>query len=247
MSQQKHWCKYCKKFVANNKPSISLHESGQAHKDKVESFLRGVYRKGREDKEQAEHVRREIQRIEQAAMATAGAKDGARLMSGGSSSSSSVLNKSSSGSTNRPSRTGGVSGIYGCGANYYVPSIHELRNPKKEEAVQMGGREEWAIGKEIAKVGNWEVVTPTEPLASTPNKVKKKDQQIGTTHDQAPEFQDDDEDKEDLHQFKIKEKEYPDDIQQEEAPQENVVFKKRKLADSDGIKSKKKKPLRKKE
>lgn len=50
--------------LGKKKQSISLHENGRAHKDEVERFLRGVYQKGRQDQEDAENVRREIQRIE---------------------------------------------------------------------------------------------------------------------------------------------------------------------------------------
>ncbi|KAI9264779.1 ZIP zinc transporter-domain-containing protein [Sporodiniella umbellata] len=224
VSQQKHWCKYCKKFVANNKPSISLHESGQAHKDKVEGFLRNVYKKGKEDKEKEEEVRREIQRIEQVARSSSSKKDGIALVSGGS------RPTHTSSTASRPSRTGGVTGSYGYGADYYVPSIHELRNPPPEPVLEQG-REEWAVKKDIAQVGHWEMVAQPEPPVT--NKVHKKDQQIGTTHDQAPEFQDDDEDGEDLQGFKIKEKEYPaDTLAQHE---DCVLFKKRKVALNDWL------------
>ncbi|KAI9025046.1 hypothetical protein CLU79DRAFT_745987 [Phycomyces nitens] len=75
VSQQRHWCKYCKKFIANNKPSIQIHETGLAHKNQVENFLRDVYKRGREEKKQNESVRRELQRIEKAALLSYNGKD----------------------------------------------------------------------------------------------------------------------------------------------------------------------------
>lgn len=181
-------------------------------------------------------------------MVTAGMKDGVKYMSGAT--ITSTLPKATTSTANRPSRTGGVAGSYGCAANYYVPTIEELRNPSaKDQTSAAQGREEWAINKEIAKVGEWEVVTPVAaPTSSSSNKTRKDDHQT-TTHDQAPEFQDDDDDHtvEDLNSFKIKEKEYPDEAHHHHHQEvhEEVVFKKRKLADSD--KSRKKKTLRKKE
>ncbi|KAG0745896.1 hypothetical protein G6F57_008725 [Rhizopus arrhizus] len=142
----------------------------------------------------------------------------------------STLPKATTSTANRPSRTGGVAGSYGCAANYYVPTIEELRNPSaKNQTLATQGREEWAINKEIAKVGEWEVVTPVAtPTSSSSNKTRKDDHQT-TTHDQAPEFQDDDDDHtvEDLNSFKIKEKEYPDEAyHHHQEVHEEVVFKK---------------------
>jgi hypothetical protein len=144
--------------------------------------------------------------------------------------------------------------------NYYidptVPTIEELRQQaeeekRKTEMEKIEGREEWAVNKEIAKVGEWETVVsqPVAPLLSSNNANKSNDgkTESTSTHDQKPEFQDDDHDEEGLHGFKIKEKEL--DIPVEEGIQntgEEVTFKKRKLGDS-AIKSRKKKPLRKKD
>ncbi|CAO3650894.1 unnamed protein product [Mucor hiemalis] len=131
--------------------------------------------------------------------------------------------------------------------NPTVPTIEELREQaeaEKQQAVE--GREEWAVNKEIAKVGEWETVAvQAPPPAASENTYKGKNNESGSAHDQAPEFQDDDEDQEDLHSFKIKEKELDVPILDHKEGEE-VTFKKRKLADS-GMKSRKKKPLRKKE
>lgn len=139
--------------------------------------------------------------------------------------------------------------------SYYVdptvPTIEELREQAEAEKKQVvEGREEWAVNKEIAKVGEWETVVAQPPPAASDNSYKGKNTDTNastSTHDQAPEFQDDDEDEEDLHSFKIKEKELDVPVHEDDNKEgEEVTFKKRKLADS-GIKSRKKKPLRKKE
>lgn len=131
-----------------------------------------------------------------------------------------------------------------------VPTIEELRQQALEEQQQIKpeaveGRDEWSVNTEIAKVGEWETVV-AQP-SSTPqihHDTKNESTEGTATHDQAPQFQDDDEDEEDLHTFKLKEKEL--EVPVFDKLQEDVTFKKRKLGDS-AFKSRKKKPLRKKD
>ncbi|KAI8087052.1 uncharacterized protein B0P05DRAFT_533504 [Gilbertella persicaria] len=239
VSQQRHWCKYCKKYIQNNKPSIALHEAGGAHKTRVEQFMRNIFKKGRQDQEDAANIRREIQRIE---MAAAGA-----VALGTKSSMPAPLPRAPSSSA--PDKV----------LDYHIipndpapPTIQELR----QQAIAAGlpvlqGREEWALNKEVAKVGEWETVEPVAPPPPPPADETNKKQAF-TTHDQRPEFQDDDEhDEENLHSFKIREKEFPADLdiapEEEQQEGEVVTFKKRKLgSDESGFKARKKKPLRKK-
>ncbi|RUS22910.1 hypothetical protein BC937DRAFT_95123 [Endogone sp. FLAS-F59071] len=68
VSQSKHWCQYCKKYIADNKATRQLHESGKTHKEAVEKFLRDVYKRNAADKKEQESVRREVERIEKAAL-----------------------------------------------------------------------------------------------------------------------------------------------------------------------------------
>lgn len=136
-----------------------------------------------------------------------------------------------------------------------VPTIEELRQQSELEKTKVQGREEWAVNKEIAKVGEWETVVTKPAVNSTidvdGNKNERKNADSTATHDQGAEFQDDDEDQEDLHHFKIKEKEYPADLDilpEQDQGTEALTFKKRKLgSDSTTFKSRKKKPLRKKD
>jgi hypothetical protein len=139
--------------------------------------------------------------------------------------------------------------------DYYVdptvPTIEELRAQaeaeKQEKVDAVEGREEWAVNKEIAKVGEWETVAPPPaPPIQSEKSFNQTNTESGSMHDQAPQFQDDEEDEEDLHTFKIKEKELDIPINEEDDKKEEITFKKRKLGDS-AIKSRKKKPLRKKE
>ncbi|KAI7907962.1 uncharacterized protein BX663DRAFT_492569 [Cokeromyces recurvatus] len=241
------WCKYCKKFITNNKPSIQIHENGGAHKAAVESFLRNVYKKGRQEKEEEENIRCELQRIESAALNAVGIAERSKY------SSTSVASPSQMSTSSKSTRS--TTTTYN--SPVYIPTIDELRQQAEDEKNQaerakLEGREEWAVNTQVAKVGEWEIIAqPSVDSTAVNNQSDKNKTKPATTHDQTPEFQDDDEeDEEDLHNFKIKEKELPVDI--DNAPgdgeKEEITFKKRKLGGGDSIfKPRKKKPLRKKD
>lgn len=129
----------------------------------------------------------------------------------------------------------------------HIPTIEELREQAAAEQRQrMVGNEEWAVKADVAQVGEWEIVAPP-PAPVRVEKTEDQKKTTSTTHDQAPELQDDDEGAdEDLNNFKIKEKELPTDLAEEETGEE-VTFKKRKLGGDNLFKSRKKKPLRKKD
>lgn len=126
------------------------------------------------------------------------------------------------------------------------PSLESLAAPN----IQLQGRDEWALPQDDAMIGKWQAVsTPGAPKDAGTKKVNDK-AAAATTHDQAPEFQDDDEDQEeDLNEFKIKEKEYPLDHQPpvDTAPADSTgLFKKRKLGGEKGNMAAKKRMIRKK-
>ncbi|SAL95219.1 hypothetical protein [Absidia glauca] len=244
VSQQKHWCKYCKKYVYNNKATIQKHESGTFHKDNVERFLSDVYRKGRQDKKDAESVRRELQRIEKAALLSMGGQSSDR--SGPSLGAPSVTSQPppppSAASARPPTSVSARHHQY----SLPPPSLESLAAPN----IQLQGRDEWALPQDDAMIGKWQTISTSTPKGDGGN-TKKADDTATTTHDQAPEFQDDDEDQEeDLNEFKIKEKEYPLDHQptEETAPADTTgLFKKRKLGGQKGNMAAKKRMIRKKD
>lgn len=122
-----------------------------------------------------------------------------------------------------------------------VPTIEELREQaqaEQQQAKAAEGREEWAVNTQIAKVGEWETVAVPEPVVTETSNEVQNESKESATHDQAPQFQDDDEDEEDLHSFRIKEKELDIPIEGDDEKQA-VTFKKRKLGDSN-MKSRKK-------
>ncbi|KAI7884864.1 hypothetical protein K492DRAFT_204350 [Lichtheimia hyalospora FSU 10163] len=218
VSAQKHWCKYCKKFIANNKPSLEIHNNGRAHKEAVERFLRGVYKDGQLKKEEEEEKMRELQRIEKAAVQSFIHKG-----DHGSLSSTSTVSDYSRRSRPYPVATSSSTPA--------PPTLEELQGKAPTIPQNLQGRDEWALPAVVAEPGEWQTMVPTKEKSD--NKPEKKD----SGRDIPPEFQDDEqEDEEDLRNFKIREKEYPvdslvgdgDDDKKEEDTG-GAMFKKRKL------------------
>ncbi|KAL3906588.1 MAG: hypothetical protein SGPRY_010495, partial [Prymnesium sp.] len=67
VSQERHWCEYCRIFINGTKASIAFHENGKKHKEIVELFLRDMRKRGRERRVERDETAREIARIEREA------------------------------------------------------------------------------------------------------------------------------------------------------------------------------------
>ncbi|CAM0136372.1 unnamed protein product [Umbelopsis sp. WA50703] len=209
VSQQRHWCQYCKKYITNNKPSISIHENGKAHKEMVEKFLRDVYKRGKQANKDKEDVQKELQRIEQAAISSYNSRDagaGPKMKLPPSAPSSKPATSSKPTSKPKPK-----------------PAPAPPKQPT--EPFEMPVPREMATE---AGPGAWTVVT------KPPVQEDKKDplEKASTTHDLRPEMQDEfAADEEDLRHFRIQEKSFPEDsfAQEDDKNDEGVVFKKRKL------------------
>jgi len=207
VSQQRHWCQYCKKYISNNKPSISIHENGKAHKEMVEKFLRDVYKRGKESEKEKSQVQKELERIEAAAISTYNSKDAAW---GAKMKLPTVASKAPAGAkASKPA------------AKSKPPSAptepFEMPIPRAMQAEGAPG--EWTIVSSVSQENKVSDVLLNRPLS---------------THDLRPEMQDDfAADEVDLRRFKIQEKSYPEDtfvgdpVGQDEGG--DVVFKKRKL------------------
>ena len=68
MSQAKHWCEYCRIYIAGNKSSIAFHENGKKHKEIVELALRDMRKRGREKRNEDSEVQKELKKIEREAL-----------------------------------------------------------------------------------------------------------------------------------------------------------------------------------
>ncbi|KAJ1971987.1 WW domain binding protein 4 [Dimargaris xerosporica] len=67
VANTKHWCRYCKIYIQDNKATRSIHENGKKHKENVAQFLRDIDKKSRADLEQEKEMQRQLALIEEAA------------------------------------------------------------------------------------------------------------------------------------------------------------------------------------
>lgn len=67
-----HWCKYCKIFITDNKPSRQQHETGLKHKGNVERSLKNLYKQGAKEKKDAVKLANELAKIDGKAMRSMG-------------------------------------------------------------------------------------------------------------------------------------------------------------------------------
>ncbi|CAB4445659.1 unnamed protein product [Rhizophagus irregularis] len=223
VSQQKHWCQYCRIYIADNKPSRTMHEQGKKHKENVEKFLRNIRRKDHENRKEEEKTRRELERIERAAMKQY-KKDIILEVPGAS-----IASLKSTSNTNAPPVISSFSehDVIYAGSTTNYTELAELSKSGKS-----------ADGTE-AVIGEWRPVTPppAPPPAPPVNNALETDQGNNTSTSQEAILQDDeeDEDPDDLRNFKVVEKTFPlDDQIPEDILKDNdsgkVTFKKRKLA-----------------
>lgn len=68
---RKRWtCKYCDVTINDDLPSRRHHETGVRHKQNVRNALADLYRKGEQERKDAEHMQKEMARIEALAAAS---------------------------------------------------------------------------------------------------------------------------------------------------------------------------------
>ncbi|GAA6010961.1 hypothetical protein JCM11491_005883 [Sporobolomyces phaffii] len=72
ISRDKYYCKYCKIYIADDKPSRIQHETGFRHKGNYERYIRDIYKRGARDAKDKVEEAREIARIDAAAKAAMG-------------------------------------------------------------------------------------------------------------------------------------------------------------------------------
>ncbi|KAJ1673686.1 WW domain binding protein 4, partial [Spiromyces aspiralis] len=68
VSNKKYWCRYCKIFIADDKPSRTIHDNGRKHKENVQKFLSDLERDKREKQKQDAKLQKTLEKIEQAAL-----------------------------------------------------------------------------------------------------------------------------------------------------------------------------------
>ena len=146
---RKRWtCKYCDVTINDDLPSRRHHESGVRHKQNVQKALQDLYRKGEQERKDAEHTKNEMARIE-ALAAESYAKDQAAL--GAPPSTMSVASPSTSRPSAGPAASGGTKSTAGSAR----PRPKSTDGPETEAP------------QPIAQAGEWEAVQPPQPLQPT--------------------------------------------------------------------------------
>lgn len=200
VSRKKWTCKYCDVTINDDLPSRRHHESGLRHKQNKEKALKDLYRKGEQERKDAEHTRREMERIEALAAASY-AKDQAGTQQ-------SDLTTTLPSTSAQPS-AGTLSSTAAAAARPKPQSTHIRRDAK-----QAGERKEEAP-QPIAQAGEWEQVEPAQPFQY----------QYAASTSQTTEVSDRDRAK----SFRMKEKVAPiDDSDDETDPARSVIRTKKK-------------------
>ncbi|GAA6008683.1 hypothetical protein JCM10207_001685 [Rhodosporidiobolus poonsookiae] len=153
VSRDKYWCKYCKTYIADDKPSRTHHETGLRHKGNYERYIRDIYKKGITEKKEAREEAKEMERIEAAAAAAMGLAPPVP-----STSASASAFSSSSKPAPAPPKPSDPYANYTTAASLGLVDEHAEKLKAEREARAKEGT-----------IGGWErVVRPPKPKAEVP-------------------------------------------------------------------------------
>eukprot|EP00912_Choanoflagellata_sp_UC4_P002447 UC4_evm4s1546 len=68
ISQERHWCKFCKCWLGGSRQSIAFHENGKNHKYNVQCYIQEKRKQSKERQEAADEVSAGIRELEREAM-----------------------------------------------------------------------------------------------------------------------------------------------------------------------------------
>ncbi|KAJ3126178.1 hypothetical protein HK098_007810 [Nowakowskiella sp. JEL0407] len=238
VSQKKHWCKYCKMFVTDNKISRQNHDSGKRHKDLEQQYIREIQKRQADKRREENETRKILAQVEKDAIQQYG-NDLASKTSGSTIIAKDSLQHLYTLSSPPKSKT-----FFGS----YTPSS----KPALAQSQAVSSKvETTAVDNDGLAISEWSVVEEEEPPVALTN--NKSDEAVA---DSSTPFQNNDDDEDDtsryetrrrLAEFKIEEKVLPLDnvAVTEEAKDEIVSFKKRRK-DEEGVKTTKKRNTRQK-
>ncbi|KAI8345172.1 hypothetical protein B0O80DRAFT_297620 [Mortierella sp. GBAus27b] len=237
-SNAKHWCRFCKIYITDNKSTRNIHDSGTKHKENVERFLREQNQRGREKEAEAAKMNKQMEAIEKAAMEQY-QKD---IQAGLAQTSSSPASLASAGKVGA-GKTGAGTSSPEASAKASKPNSASIATSgaaaksSSEAEPSEAGSKSIARDETVGQPGEWETVEPPKPRQESernPRKDEGGDHYVPGAEDDGGEA-----DPEDLRSFKIEEKIYPVDSAQDEEDQDNgdgsssvAVFKKRKAGAS---------------
>ncbi|KAG9292052.1 hypothetical protein G9A89_017952 [Geosiphon pyriformis] len=254
VSQAKHWCRYCRIYIADNKPSRLMHENGKKHRENVERFLRDVHRREEENKKDDDKMKRELERINRAAMKQY--KKDVGLATTGSSMTALKTAINTAVASAPPPSTDERDAYYNTplpllpdtfssftSSSSFQPSTMPNNISVRETTAAVVSteviipmpvteEEENPNDGSVPVIGKWRPVTPPPP-PSPPRKIDENGKLLsGDTADTGflSDDEEEDDDPDDLRNFKIVEKTL--DIVSNGSNEEKVSLKKRKLSTS---------------
>ncbi|BGP23106.1 WW domain-binding protein 4 [Rhodotorula toruloides] len=158
VSRDKYFCKYCKIYIADDKPSRIHHETGLRHKGNYERYIRDIYKKGMQEKKDRREEAEEVARVEAAAAAAMGLPPPAALAAASS-------------SKPKPSAPG-PSDPY---ANYTTASSLGIVDEEAEREAELR-----AVRQQEGRIGEWErVVKPSATYVEQQGKGKARERADG--------------------------------------------------------------------
>ncbi|GAC97312.1 hypothetical protein PHSY_004897 [Pseudozyma hubeiensis SY62] len=186
---RKRWtCKYCDVTINDDLPSRRHHETGGRHKQNVRKALEDLYRKGEQERKDAEHTKKEMARIE-ALAAESYARDQATTGEGAASSSRSTASTS---------------------ASLPATTVHPKAQPVLAHPARHNTRPSSATGttdvsRHVAQPGEWEHVLPVASASTSyANEVTDRDRARSFRIKEKVVRLDDSDDDQDLASIKVK-------------------------------------------
>ncbi|KAG0090292.1 hypothetical protein BGZ92_003257 [Podila epicladia] len=239
-SNAKHFCRFCKIYITDNKSSRNIHDNGSKHKENVERFLREQNQRSRDKEINTAKMDKQMEAIERAAMEQYQRDVEAGLVIGSAppppKQSKSSSSSSSSPAPPPPQMT--PSTVSNDLKTQKDPSDDSdtTKNTDLEPPVAPVPKQ---VDETVGQPGEWQTVEVRSVPASRPsgrsNESSQKKEGDGSSHYVAGTDDDDGEhDPEDLRGFKVVEKTYPtehqgnSDNEGSKADDGAPMFKKRK-------------------
>ncbi|BGO89916.1 hypothetical protein NBRC10512_003755 [Rhodotorula toruloides] len=157
VSRDKYFCKYCKIYIADDKPSRIHHETGLRHKGNYERYIRDIYKKGMQEKKDRREEAEEVARVEAAAAAAMGLPPPAPA-------------PTASSSKPKPAASGPPDPY----TNYTTASSLGIKDEEAEREAEMR-----ALRQKEGRIGEWERVVKPSSTYVEQGKGKAREREEG--------------------------------------------------------------------
>ncbi|BGO98017.1 hypothetical protein NBRC10513v2_002017 [Rhodotorula toruloides] len=157
VSRDKYFCKYCKIYIADDKPSRIHHETGLRHKGNYERYIRDIYKKGMQEKKDRREEAEEVARVEAAAAAAMGLPPPAPA-------------PTASSSKPKPAASGPPDPY----ANYTTASSLGIKDEEAEREAELR-----ALRQKEGRIGEWEKVVRPSATYVEQGKGKAREREEG--------------------------------------------------------------------